>query len=112
MILPALILFVAFNTIPLITGAFYSFTNYRGYGSYDFVGLRNYIDLFQDARVGQSYLFTFKYAIAGTVLVNLISLFLAMGLNSKIKAKGFLRGMYFVPNVLAGLVVGYIFSFL
>lgn len=62
MILPALILFVAFNTIPLITGAFYSFTNYRGYGSYDFVGLRNYIDLFQDARVGQSYLFTFKYA--------------------------------------------------
>lgn len=112
MILPALILFVAFNTIPLITGAFYSFTNYRGYGSYDFVGLRNYIDLFQDARVGQSYLFTFKYAIAGTVLVNLISLFLAMGLNSKIKAKGFLRRMYFVPNVLGGLVVGYIFSFL
>ena len=111
-ILPALILFVAFNTIPLITGAFYSFTNYRGYGSYDFVGLRNYIDLFQDARVGQSYLFTFIYAIAGTVLVNLISLFLAMGLNSKIKAKGFLRGMYFVPNVLGGLVVGYIFSFL
>lgn len=112
MILPALILFVAFNTIPLITGAFYSFTNYRGYGSYEFVGLRNYIDLFQDARVGQSYLFTFKYAIAGTVLVNLISLLLAMGLNSKIKAKGFLRGMYFVPNVLGGLVVGYIFSFL
>lgn len=112
MILPALILFVAFNTIPLITGVFYSFTNYRGYGSYEFVGLRNYIDLFQDARVGQSYLFTFKYAIAGTVLVNLISLLLAMGLNSKIKAKGFLRGMYFVPNVLGGLVVGYIFSFL
>lgn len=112
MILPALILFVAFNTIPLITGAFYSFTNYRGYGTYEFVGLRNYIDLFQDARVGQSYLFTFKYAIAGTVLVNLISLLLAMGLNSKIKAKGFLRGMYFVPNVLGGLVVGYIFSFL
>lgn len=112
MILPALILFVAFNTIPLITGAFYSFTNYRGYGSYEFVGLRNYIDLFQDARVGQSYLFTFKYAIAGTVLVNIISLLLAMGLNSKIKAKGFLRGMYFVPNVLGGLVVGYIFSFL
>ncbi|MDE7194777.1 MAG: sugar ABC transporter permease [Oscillospiraceae bacterium] len=112
MILPALILFVAFNTIPLITGAFYSFTNYRGYGSYEFVGLRNYIDLFQDARVGQSYLFTFKYAIAGTVLVNLISLLLAMGLNSKIKAKSFLRGMYFVPNVLGGLVVGYIFSFL
>lgn len=112
MALPALILFVAFNTIPLITGAFYSFTNYRGYGSFEFVGLRNYIDLFQDARVGQSYLFTFKYAIAGTILVNLISLLIAMGLNAKIKAKSFLRGIYFIPNVLGGLVVGYIFSFL
>lgn len=55
MVIPALLLFVAFNTIPLITGAMYSFTNYRGYGSYDFVGLRNYIDLFTDSRVGNSY---------------------------------------------------------
>ena len=39
MVIPALVLFVMFNTIPLITGAMYSFTNYRGYGSYDFVGL-------------------------------------------------------------------------
>ena len=39
MILPALILFFLFNTVPLITGAFYSLTNYRGYGSYDFVDM-------------------------------------------------------------------------
>lgn len=112
MTLPALILFVLFNTIPLITGAFYSLTNYRGYGSYDFVGLRNFADLFQDSRVGKSYLFTFKYAIAGTILVNVLSLLIAMGLNSKIKFKNTLRGMYFLPNILGGLVVGYIFSFI
>ncbi len=112
MTLPALILFVLFNTIPLITGAFYSFTNYRGYGSYDFVGFRNFIDLFQDSRVGKSYLFTFKYAIVGTILVNVLSLLIAMGLNSKIKFKSTLRGMYFLPNILGGLVVGYIFSFI
>ena len=112
MIAPALILFIAFNTIPLITGSFYSFTNYKGYGSFEFVGLRNYIDLFSDARVGNSYLFTFKYAIVGTVLVNVISLLLALGLNSKIKFKSALRGVYFLPNVLGGLVVGYIFSFI
>lgn len=111
MIAPALILFIAFNTIPLITGAMYSFTNYKGYGSFEFVGLRNYIDLFSDTRVWNSYLFTFKYAIVGTVLVNVISLVLAMGLNSKIKLKNTLRGVYFLPNVLGGLVVGYIFSF-
>ena len=112
MVLPALILFVAFNTIPLITGAMYSFTNYRGYGSYEWVGLRNYIDLFSDSRVGNSYLFTFKYALAGTILVNLLSLILALGLNSKIKCKSMLRGVYFLPNILGGLIIGYIFSFI
>ena len=112
MVLPALILFVIFNTIPLITGAMYSFTNYRGYGSYDFVGLRNYIDLFSDSRVGNSYLFTFKYAIVGTILVNLLSLLLALGLNSKIKCRSLLRGVYFLPNILGGLIIGYIFSFI
>jgi raffinose/stachyose/melibiose transport system permease protein len=112
MILPALILFIAFNTIPLITGAFYSLTNYRGYGTYDFVGLRNFKDLFQDERIGKSYLFTFKYALCGTILINVISLMLAMGLNSKIKFKNTLRGIYFLPNILGGLIVGYIFSFL
>ena len=112
MIAPALILFIFFNTIPLITGAFYSFTNYKGYGSFEFVGLRNYIDLFSDARVGNSYLFTFKYAIIGTLLVNVLSLLLALGLNSKIKFKSALRAVYFLPNVLGGLVVGYIFSFI
>lgn len=112
MIIPALVLFVAFNTIPLITGAVYSFTNYRGYGDYDFVGFRNYIDLFSDTRVMKSYLFTFKYAIAGTILINLLSLLIAMGLNSKIRCKSFLRGVYFVPNILGGLIIGYIFSFI
>lgn len=112
MILPAILLFIAFNTIPLITGAFYSLTNYRGYGSYDFVGLRNFKDLFQDTRIGKSYLFTFKYALCGTILINIISLILAMGLNSQIKFKNTLRGIYFLPNILGGLIVGYIFSFI
>lgn len=50
-IIPVLILFFAFNTLPMIKGVIYSFTNYRGYGSYDYVGFRNYMDLFTDARV-------------------------------------------------------------
>ena len=105
-------LFFTFNTLPMIKGVIYSFTNYKGYGSYDVVGWRNYVDLFTDARVGKSYLFTFKYAVAGTILVNVLSLLLALGLNSNIKGKSALRGIYFVPNILGGLVVGYIFSFI
>ena len=105
-------LFFTFNTLPMIKGVIYSFTNYKGYGSYDVVGWRNYVDLFTDARVGKSYLFTFKYAVAGTILVNVLSLLLALGLNSNIKGKSALRGIYFVPNILGGLVIGYIFSFI
>ncbi len=112
MLIPVVILFFAFNTLPLIMGAFYSFTNYRGYGSWDFVGFRNYFDLFTDSRVWNSYFFTFKYAIVGTILVNVISLLMGLALNSKIRFKSTLRGIYFVPNILGGLIVGYIFSFI
>lgn len=110
-IIPVLVLFFLFNTLPMLKGVMYSFTNYKGYGSYESVGLQNYIDLFTDARVGKSYLFTFKYAIIGTVLVNVLSLIMALALNSKIRFKSALRGIYFVPNILGGLVIGYIFSF-
>ena len=110
-LIPVLILFCAFNTIPLLTGFFYSFTDSKGYGAFDIVGLQNYIDLFQDARVGNSYLFTFKIAVVSTILVNVISLMLAIGLSSKIKFKSALRGIYFVPRILGGLVVGYVFSY-
>ena len=109
---PILALFFCFNTLPLIKGLIYSFTNFKGFGSYDWVGMRNYADLFTDARVGKSYLFTFKFAILATVLTNVIALLLALGLNGKIKAKSALRGMYFVPRILGGLVVGYIFGYI
>ena len=109
--IPILALFFCFNTLPLIKGVIYSFTNFRGYGEFDWVGIRNYTDLFTDARVGKSYLFTSKLAIVATIVVNVLSLVLALGLNSKIKFKSALRGMYFVPNILGALVVGYIFNY-
>ncbi len=109
--IPILALFVCFNTIPLIRGVIYSFTNFRGFGSYDWVGFRNYIDLFSDERVGKSYWFTFKLAVVTTIVVNVISLILALALNSHIRAKSFFRGAYFLPNILGALVVGYIFNY-
>lgn len=109
--IPILALFICFNTIPLIRGVIYSFTNFKGFGKYDWVGFRNYIDLFSDARVGKSYWFTFKLAIVSTIVVNVLSLLLALALNSTIKAKSFFRGAYFLPNILGSLVVGYIFNY-
>ena len=87
--IPIVALFFCFNTLPLIKGVIYSFTNFKGYGSYDWVGLRNYKDL----------------------LTNVLSLILALGLNSKIRFKSAMRGAYFIPNVLGALVVGYIFNY-
>lgn len=109
--IPILALFICFNTIPLIRGIIYSFTNSRGFGNYDYVGFRNYMDLFTDTRVLKSYWFTFKLAIVTTIVVNVISLLLALVLNSKIRAKSFFRGAYFLPNILGSLVVGYIFNY-
>ncbi len=109
--IPILALFIIFNTIPLLRGVVYSFTNFRGFGNYEWVGFRNYIDLFTDARVGSSYIFTIKLAIVTTIVVNVLSILLALALNSKIRAKGFFRGAYFLPNVLGALVVGYIFNY-
>ena len=104
-------LFFAFNTFPLINGLIYSFTNSKGYGGFDWVGFRNYADLFTDTRVGNSYLFTFKMAVVGTIVINVLSLVLALALNSKIKFKTSLRGLYFIPNILGALVVGYVFNY-
>jgi len=112
MVWPAVIAFAAFHTVPMIIGIFFSFTNYAGYGEWNFVGIANYFNLFRDDRVLQAYGFSFLFAIVATVLTNLISLSIAMGLNAKIRARNFWRGVYFVPYVLAILVIGYVFQFL
>jgi len=111
MVWPAVIAFAAFHTLPVLVGIFFSFTNYPGYGDWNFIGLSNYINLFKDDRVLHAYGFSFLFAIVATILTNVISLAIALGLNAKIKARNFWRGVYFVPYVLAVLVIGYVFQF-
>ncbi|WP_335869487.1 carbohydrate ABC transporter permease [Bacillus sp. 2205SS5-2] len=112
MTIPALILFFTFHTYPALQGVFYSFTDWRGYGDWNFVGLKNYLNVFKDERAIEAYLFTFKFAIVSTILVNVFSLLVAMGLNSRIKFRKTLRAVYFLPNILSILIVGYIFNFI
>ena len=112
MVWPAVIAFALFHTLPVLVGIFFSFTNYAGYGEWNFVGLSNYLNLFRDDRVLAAYGFSFLFAIVATILTNVISLAIALGLNAKIKARNFWRGVYFVPYVLAILVIGYVFQFL
>ncbi|WP_415084371.1 carbohydrate ABC transporter permease [Micropruina sp.] len=112
MVLPALLGFTLFIVVPAIQGAFYSFTNYAGYGDWHFIGFANYIAMFQDPNVGQAYTFTLIFAIVTTLLLNAIALFLAVLLNSKTKWPNLWKGIYFIPMVLSGLVVSYCFQYL
>ncbi|GAA1769930.1 carbohydrate ABC transporter permease [Agromyces humatus] len=111
MVWPAVIAFAAFHTVPVLVGIFFSFTNYAGYGEWNFVGFSNYLNLFKDDRVLAAYGFSFLFAIVATILTNVLSLAIALGLNAKIRARNFWRGVYFVPYVLAILVIGYVFQF-
>ncbi|MFJ5698611.1 carbohydrate ABC transporter permease [Arthrobacter sp. NPDC093139] len=112
MAVPALLLFVTLHTVPVITGMFFSLTDYAGYGKWDFVGLQNYVSLFRDDRVLASYGFTFLFAITTTVVVNVLALGIAMLLNARIKFRTAFRGIFFIPNVLAILIIGYVFNFI
>ncbi|RDI36893.1 carbohydrate ABC transporter permease [Falsibacillus pallidus] len=112
MAMPAVLLFFVFHTYPALQGIFYSFTNWNGYGDWDFVGLKNYLNVFKDSRAIHAYLFTFKFAIVSTIIVNVFSLLIAIGLNSKIKGRNFFRGVYFLPNILSILIVGFIFNYI
>lgn len=111
-IIPTLIIFFLFHTLPLLQGIFYSFTDFKGYGDWNFVGFRNYMNVFLDTRVQSAYIFTLSFAILSTIVVNIISMFLAVGLNSKIKYHKTLRAIYFIPYMLGTLIIGYIFSFI
>ncbi|GIM27713.1 sugar ABC transporter permease [Clostridium polyendosporum] len=113
MTIPAVLLFAAFHTFPVIQGIYYSFTNWDGLSlEYNFIGFKNYLDLLKDTNILNSYLFTFKFAIVTTIIVNVLSLLIALGLNSKIKFKNFFRATYFLPNVLSMLIIGFIFNYI
>ncbi len=112
MTVPIVALFFYFHTLPALTGMYYSFTNWSGFGSIQWVGLKNFIGLFQDPQVMHSYLFTLEFAAVTTILVNVISLLIALALNAKIFLSKTFKAIFFMPYVLGTLVVSYIFNYL
>jgi raffinose/stachyose/melibiose transport system permease protein len=112
MLFPAIGLFTLFIAVPAVMGLFYSFTNSVGYGKWKFIGFTNYTSGLSDPAIRDSYLFTFKYAIVTTILVNVIALVLALILNGKIKWKLGFRTLYFLPMVISGLVISLVFEYL
>ena len=112
MVAPMAVLFFALHTWPFLMGVFYSFTDWKGYGNWKFVGLGNYLQLFKDPNIGSAYLFTFKLTILATLLVNAVSMALACGLNARIRCKNFLKAIYFLPYMLGTLIISYVFKYI
>ncbi|MFC0198521.1 carbohydrate ABC transporter permease [Microbacterium arthrosphaerae] len=111
-LLPALILFTLAITIPAVIGIFFSFTNSIGFGDWEFVGIINYIAVFTDPAILQSYLFTFWLAFVVVIVVNVIAFLLAVGLVSRVRLKTGLRTIFVIPMVISGIIIAYVFNFL
>lgn len=112
-ILPALFAFVNVVLIPFIMGIVYSFTNWDGFsfqGS-EFIAFTNYIEAFGDRRFRQAFIFSFQYAFLMLALVNLIGFAFALLVTSKVGGKNILRSIYLLPNLIGGLILGFIWKF-
>ena len=111
-LVPSLILFTLCITVPAVIGIFFSFTNSIGFGDWEFVGLINYVAMFSDPAILQSYLFTFGFAAVTVVLVNVLAFLLAVGLTARIHIKTGLRTVFVIPMVISGIIIAYVFNFL
>lgn len=111
---PILVPFIIFYLIPIGMGLYYSLFDWNGISKgMNFIGLDNYIKLFlNDKNYFESLLFSFKFALFNVVLTNILSILLAIWVNSKLKSAKFLRTCFFLPNIICAIVAGFLWKFI
>jgi raffinose/stachyose/melibiose transport system permease protein len=110
--LPAVAFLVAFHFIPGVAGGWYAFTDWNGITAHaNYVGLRNFREIFHSADARGALFHTLELAGSFVVLVNLIGLILALGLNRGVKSRNVLRALFFAPVIVSPLAVSYIFQY-
>ena len=117
--LPAAILFAAVILLPFILGVIYSFSSWRGTyfagGSNAFeafVGFDNYINAFKNQKFTDAFIYTIKFTILAAIAVNIAALALALMVTHISRGSGVYRTIYFLPNLLGGLALGFIWQFI
>lgn len=109
---PILAIFIFTVIIPFMLGVFYAFTNWDGISSsYNIVGMENFRVLFRDEKFLQSLKLTCLFALISVVLINLIGLSFALLVTKKVKFQNFYRAAYFFPNLIGGLILGFVWQF-
>jgi len=109
---PVVLAFVLVIIVPFLLGIYYSFTDFNGVrANLTFVGLSNYRNMFSDPIFLHSFLLTLQYTVINIALVNIVAFLLSLLVTSDTPGRNFLRVGFFVPNLIGGLVLGYIWQF-
>ncbi|MBE5098083.1 carbohydrate ABC transporter permease [Priestia aryabhattai] len=111
---PALLAFCVIVLIPFFTGIYYSFTDWNGVnGTINWVGLDNFKYLFtEDKQFQQSFWITTKYTVVAIILTNVVGFVLAILVTQTLKTRNILRTVFFMPNLIGGLLLGFVWQFI
>ena len=108
--LPTTLAFAAVFLIPFILGIYLSFCEFTTVSDSTFTGIENYIRAFSDSNFRNALWFTVKFTVVSVISVNLIAFSLALLLTGKIRGRNFFRTVFFMPNLIGGIVLGYIWQ--
>ncbi|MGE4583660.1 MAG: carbohydrate ABC transporter permease [Sphaerochaeta sp.] len=110
---PCVFAFIMIIVIPFFFGLYYSVTDWNGVSnSVKFVGLKNFHNLLSTPDFIYSFLITVAYTLMNIVFINVVSFILSLIVTSKIKRRNFYRAGFFVPYLIGGIVLGYIWQFI
>lgn len=110
--LPGIALVVAIHYASTAIGGFFAFTDWSGLGSFEFIGIDNFVEIFSDPTKIGAVGNTLFLAIASVIITNVAGLAIAIGLNRGLKTRYILRTLFFMPVVLSPLAVSYIWKFI
>ncbi len=111
-VLPTLIAFIIGFIVPFGQGLYLSFCKFTTVNNAKWVGLTNYKAALTDASFGRSFVFTVLFAVVSILTINIIAFGLAVLLTQKIKGTNIFRTVFFMPNLIGGIVLGYIWQIL
>ena len=111
-VLPTLIAFIIGFIWPFIWGTYLSFQRFTTVSKTTFVGIQNYISVFQDSTFLHAFGFTAVFTVVSTVLINVCAFAIAIVLTRGIKGTNIFRTVYFMPNLIGGILLGYIWQIL
>lgn len=107
-VLPTLTAFTIAFVIPFLWGIFLSFTRFLTVVDYDWVGIENYVGLLADKDFISAFWFTGKFAVVSVLTINIFAFLLALLLTRKVKGTNLFRTIFFMPNLIGGIVLGHI----